>query len=101
MSALLAALLLTAYDPLAVAAPGTVLELKAGELPVRVFLPAATTPSPIILFSHGLGGSREGNAFLGEHWAKRGYVAVFLQHPGSDGSVWVSRIQWAKPNEYF
>jgi predicted dienelactone hydrolase len=87
MSALLA-LLLTAYDPLAVAAPGTMLELKAGELPVRVYLPATTTPAPIILFSHGLGGSREGNAFLGEHWAKRGYVAVFLQHPGSDGGVW-------------
>lgn len=87
MSALLA-LLLTAYDPLAVAAPGAVLELKAGELPVRVFLPAATTPSPVILFSHGLGGSREGNTFLGAHWARRGYVAVFLQHPGSDGGVW-------------
>jgi predicted dienelactone hydrolase len=92
MSALLA-LLLTAYDPLAVAAPGTVLELKAGELPVRVFLPAATTPAPVILFSHGLGGSREGNAFLGEHWAKRGYIAVFLQHPGSDGSVWRDKPQ--------
>lgn len=87
MSALLV-LLLTAYDPLAVAAPGAVLELKAGELPVRVFLPAATTPSPVILFSHGLGGSREGNTFLGAHWARRGYVAVFLQHPGSDGGVW-------------
>jgi len=41
-----------------------------------------------VLFSHGLGGSREGSAFLGRHWAARGYVAVFLQHPGSDGSVW-------------
>ena len=29
-----------------------------------------------------------GSAFLGEHWAARGYVAVFLQHPGSDDSVW-------------
>ncbi|HEX3127433.1 MAG TPA: dienelactone hydrolase, partial [Thermoanaerobaculia bacterium] len=41
-----------------------------------------------VLFSHGLGGSREGSAFLGKHWAARGYVAVFLQHPGSDESVW-------------
>ena len=23
-----------------------------------------------------------------DHWAQRGYVAVFLQHPGSDDSVW-------------
>lgn len=89
MTALLTALVLSAYDPLLLteAAP-TVLELTAGEVPVRVFVPARAAPSPVILFSHGLGGSREGNRFLGEHWARRGYVAVFLQHPGSDGAVW-------------
>jgi predicted dienelactone hydrolase len=43
---------------------------------------------PVVLFSHGLGGTREGSAYLGRHWASRGYVAVFLQHPGSDDSVW-------------
>lgn len=58
------------------------------DVPLRVFLPAARTPQPVVLFSHGLGGSREGNAFMGEHWAARGYVAVFVQHPGSDTSVW-------------
>jgi predicted dienelactone hydrolase len=88
MTALLAALLLTAYDPLALAEPGTMLDLTAGELPVRVYLPAGSAAAPVILFSHGLGGSREGNRFLGEHWARRGYVAVFLQHPGSDTAVW-------------
>jgi predicted dienelactone hydrolase len=45
-------------------------------------------PEPVILFSHGLGGNREGSQFMGEQWAGRGYVAVFLQHPGSDDSVW-------------
>jgi predicted dienelactone hydrolase len=58
------------------------------DLPVRVYLPTNTMPKPVVLFSHGLGGSRTGSAFLGEHWAARGYVAVFLQHPGSDDSVW-------------
>ena len=58
------------------------------DIPVRVYLPANPAPEPVILFSHGLGGSREGSVFLGEHWAARGYVAVFLQHPGSDESVW-------------
>jgi predicted dienelactone hydrolase len=57
-------------------------------IPVRVYLPKEKTPAPVVLFSHGLGGSREGSAFLGSHWAARGYVAVFLQHPGSDESVW-------------
>ena len=58
------------------------------DIPVRVYLLTNTAPAPVILFSHGLGGSRAGSVFLGEHWAARGYVAVFLQHPGSDDSVW-------------
>lgn len=58
------------------------------DIPVRIYLPAQTAPAPVVLFSHGLGGTREGSVFLGEHWAARGYVAVFLQHPGSDDSVW-------------
>jgi predicted dienelactone hydrolase len=61
---------------------------RSREIPIRVYLPKEKTPAPIVLFSHGLGGSREGSAFLGNHWAARGYVAVFLQHPGSDDSVW-------------
>jgi predicted dienelactone hydrolase len=58
------------------------------DIPVRVYLPRNTAPAPVVLFSHGLGGTRAGSVFLGEHWAARGYVAVFLQHPGSDDSVW-------------
>ena len=59
------------------------------EIPLRVYLPSEErSPAPVVLFSHGLGGSRDASMFLGEHWAARGYVAVFLQHPGSDESVW-------------
>lgn len=57
-------------------------------LPIRVYLAANTAPAPVILFSHGLGGSRDTSPYLGEHWSRRGYVVVFLQHPGSDTSVW-------------
>jgi predicted dienelactone hydrolase len=45
----------------------------------------------VILFSHGLGGSRDNNPYLGNHWAKRGYLVVFVQHPGSDEAVWKSQ----------
>jgi predicted dienelactone hydrolase len=58
------------------------------DIPVRVYLPADTKPAPVVLFSHGLGGSREGSAYLGRHWSARGYAVVFLQHRGSDDSVW-------------
>lgn len=85
-----------AYDPLAVSDLGAVQtvdtavhdEERDREIPIRLYLPHEESPRPVVLFSHGLGGSREGNAYMGEHWAARGYVVVFLQHPGSDTSVW-------------
>ena len=84
------------YDPMAVAEDSAISHEdftvkdaeRSREIPIRLYLPTGTGPAPVVLFSHGLGGSREGCAYLGEHWAARGYVAVFLQHPGSDDSVW-------------
>ncbi len=59
------------------------------DVPVKVYCPARDPgPFPVILFSHGLGGSREGYAYAGRHWASHGYVCVHLQHPGSDETVW-------------
>lgn len=58
------------------------------KLPVRVWLPLSEAPEPVLLFSPGLGGSREGAVYLAKHWTARGYVVVCLQHPGSDDSVW-------------
>lgn len=63
-------------------------EKRSREIPIRVYLPTGQATAPVVVFSHGLGGNREGSAFLGKHWAARGYVAVFLQHPGSDDCVW-------------
>lgn len=57
-------------------------------VPVKVYLPTAKLPQAVVIFSHGLGGSRENSAYLGEHWAAHGYVAVFVQHAGSDEAVW-------------
>jgi predicted dienelactone hydrolase len=86
-----------AYDPLALppahvkAAP---LDLtvddaaRARQIPLRVYLPPATAAAPVVLFSHGLGGSRQNSAYLAEHWSARGYVVVCMQHAGSDESVW-------------
>ncbi|MBN2450178.1 MAG: dienelactone hydrolase [Lentisphaeria bacterium] len=84
------------YDPLAISeglspAPLDLTVTDAArqrEIPIRVYLPVADLPAPVVLFSHGLGGTREGCAYLGRHWSTRGYVGVFLQHPGSDDSVW-------------
>ena len=62
-------------------------------VPVLIRRPAASTlagagPVPLVLLSHGLGGTREGLAYLGEALAAAGYVAVHLQHHGSDAAIW-------------
>jgi dienelactone hydrolase len=59
------------------------------EVPVRVRWPSATRAvpgggHPVVLFSHGLGGSRSGGSVWGEAWASAGFVVVHLQHHGSD-----------------
>jgi predicted dienelactone hydrolase len=58
------------------------------EVPVRIYYPKeAKSPLPVIIWSHGLGGNRDGYVYLGKFWASHGYVVVHPQHKGSDSSV--------------
>jgi predicted dienelactone hydrolase len=58
-------------------------------VPVKLYFPGSGKgPFPAIVFSHGLGGTRDGYEYLGRHWASHGYVCVHLQHKGSDDSTW-------------
>jgi predicted dienelactone hydrolase len=54
-------------------------------LPVKLRIPATPGPWPVVIFSHGLGGSREGGAQWGKAWSEAGFLVLHLQHPGSDG----------------
>lgn len=56
-------------------------------LPVRVRLPAGAGPHPVILFSHGLGGSVAAGTLWATAWAKAGFAVIHVQHPGSDASL--------------
>ncbi len=63
-------------------------------IPVRLRVPRpceASARRPLVLFSHGLGGSRAGGAAWGVHWAGHGFPVAHLQHPGSDESLWRGR----------
>ncbi|SEP45194.1 Platelet-activating factor acetylhydrolase, isoform II [Methylobacterium sp. ap11] len=58
--------------------------------PARLYWPAAPTrksPIPLIVFSHGLGGSRKGYSYLGEGWSARGVASLHIQHVGSDETL--------------
>lgn len=75
------------------------------EVLAKLYLPPAAAsgaPAPLVVFSHGLGGSREGYSYLGANWAARGYASLHVQHAGSDSRLWggnpfevVSRLQSA------
>jgi dienelactone hydrolase len=78
-------------------------------VPMRLHLPraaggaAAAGRVPLVVFSHGIGGSRMGYSYLGRHWAAHGVASLHVQHVGSDRSLWgagnvfslVSRLQQA------
>lgn len=59
-------------------------------VPLKVYYPVAHSLShlPVIVWSHGLGGSADGAAFLGRYIASHGYVVVNIQHHGTDSSLW-------------
>ncbi len=60
-------------------------------VPARLYLPGRASPSepaPLVVFSHGLGGSRRGYSYLGSHWADAGIASLHPQHVGSDNALW-------------
>jgi len=60
-------------------------------VPVRLYWPdtaARGAPVPLIVFSHGIGGSRAGYSHLGRYWAEQGYASLHVQHVGSDNQLW-------------
>lgn len=61
---------------------------RGRSLPLKVRVPDGADKVPLVIFSHGLGGSREGGKAWGEYWAQHGYLVIHVQHPGSDDSLW-------------
>jgi dienelactone hydrolase len=60
-------------------------------VPVRLYLPqdaGAARPVPLVVFSHGIGGSRAGYSYLGRHFAGQGIASLHVQHVGSDRALW-------------
>ena len=64
-------------------------EARQRAVPVRLYWPEGAGPVPLVVVSHGIGGSRQGYSYLGEHFAANGMASLHLQHVGSDRSLWV------------
>ena len=49
--------------------------------------------SPVVIYSHGLGGSPDRFAYLGNMWASRGIISIFIHHPETDESQWRGHLR--------
>lgn len=60
------------------------------KVPFKIYHPAGELlkPFPVILWSHGFGGNRDGASFLSRYLASHGYVLMHLTHDGTDSSLW-------------
>lgn len=59
------------------------------KVPYKIYYPAEITGKvPVIIWSHGLGGSRDGAGFISRFLSSHGYVIVHVQHIGTDSSLW-------------
>jgi dienelactone hydrolase len=66
-------------------------EARRRPVPARLYWPAAGVRRgsvPLIVFSHGLGGSRFGYSYLGRHWSAHGVASLHVQHAASDREIW-------------
>ncbi len=58
------------------------------DIPVKIYYPGHISGSiPLIVFSHGYGGTDQGYEYLGRGWADAGYIVVFPTHRGSDDAA--------------
>lgn len=59
-------------------------------VPYKIYYPVEHNlkKMPVIFWSHGFGGSRDGASFISRHLAGLGYILVHLTHHGTDSSLW-------------
>jgi len=64
------------------------------EVPFKIYYPSGDglEGCPVILWSHGLGGSRDGASFIARFIASYGYILVHMTHHGTDSSLWEGKI---------
>jgi predicted dienelactone hydrolase len=60
---------------------------RCREVPVRIYYPEEPGLFPIIIFSHGGGGSKEAFSSLSRFWCSCGYICIHPTHFGCDSSI--------------
>jgi predicted dienelactone hydrolase len=60
-------------------------DARRKDLPYKVHFPTADGRYPLIVFSHGFGGSKDAFSTVGQHWASHGYVVIHPSHADGPG----------------
>ncbi len=71
-------------------------EARGGRaVPYKIYHPAEHDLEimPVILWSHGFGGSRDGAAFISRYLTSYGYTLVHVTHEGTDSSLWEGKSE--------
>ncbi len=80
-------------------------ESRKRDVPMRIrwprLDPATSAATPMVIYSHGLGGKREGGSVWGEAWAAAGFLVLHMQHQGSDGPALRSALMRGAMQETF
>ncbi len=65
-------------------------ERDGREVPFKIYHPVDHNleTMPVIIWSHGFGGNRDGASFISRFLAGQGYTIVHLTHRGTDSSLW-------------
>src|SRR6202789_919922 len=87
--------------PLYIGPPGKPLFTPGSAAPDAAFEDAL--PRPVILLSHGFGGTARIMAWFGTALARHGYVVVAVDHPGNNGrdpmTVGGAVLYWERPGD--
>lgn len=59
-------------------------------VPYKIYYPdiQSGAPLPVIIWSHGLGGTQDGAGFIARFLASHGYVHINIGHDGTNDSLW-------------
>lgn len=59
-------------------------------VPYKIYYPEGhdLDKMPVIIWSHGFGGNRDGASFISRFLAGQGYTLVHITHHGTDSSLW-------------
>lgn len=59
-------------------------------VPYKIYYPEGhdLDKMPVIIWSHGFGGNRDGASFISRFLAGQGYTLVHITHQGTDSSLW-------------